>query len=81
MEDKNRGLYGKFRVERTDGRSAPGEEHDQCEYFVLDLTHDKHAVPAIKAYAESCQSEFPRLSKDLLDVYAAKMIGDKIMKD
>lgn len=36
--DKKRGLYSKFKVERTDGSSAPGEKHDACEYFVLDLT-------------------------------------------
>ncbi len=49
------GIYGKFRIERTDGRSAPGEKHDGCAYFVLDLTHDPLAIPALSAYAAAAQ--------------------------
>lgn len=52
-----KGLYAKFQVERTDGRSAPGEKHDGCEYFVLDLTHDPHAIPALKAYEASLRRD------------------------
>ncbi len=63
--DATRGLYGKFRVERVDGRSAPGEKHDGCDYFVLDLDHDPHSWPALKAYIESCREEFPVLADDL----------------
>ncbi len=63
-----RGLYDKFRrIERTDGKSAPGEKHDGCEYFVLDLTHDVHAKAALLAYADSCESEYPKLAADLRD--------------
>ena len=40
---RERGLYEKFAVERTDGKSKIGEKHEGCEYFVLDLTHDPHA--------------------------------------
>lgn len=66
MPDKpTRGLYDKFRVERTDGKSTPGERHDGCEYFVLDLTHDPFARPALIAYAAACGIEYPRLSEDL----------------
>jgi hypothetical protein len=65
MDDKNRGLYGKFIVERTDGRSAPGEKHENCEYFVLDLTHDPFALSALDAYAEACEEKYPALAKDL----------------
>lgn len=65
MGDKTRGLYNKFDVRRTDGSSAPGEKHHNCEYFVLDLDHDKHAVAAINAYADSCESEYPELAADL----------------
>jgi hypothetical protein len=65
MGDKTRGLYNKFTVTRTDGTSAPGGKHDGCEYFVLDLTHDKHAAAAIKAYANSCRAEYPLLAADL----------------
>lgn len=60
-----RGLYNKFRVERMDGSSNPGGKHDGCEYFVLDLTHDKHAKAALLAYADSCNTEYPLLAQDL----------------
>ncbi len=65
MGDKTKGLYEKFTVTRTDGKSGPGAKHEGCKYFVLDLIHDKHAVAAIYAYAESCKNEYPLLSKDL----------------
>ena len=63
--DSSRGLYNKYQVVRTDGSSAPGGRHAECEYFVLDMAHDPHARAAILAYAESCKSEFPLLSQDL----------------
>ena len=67
-DDKDRGLYRKYSlIERTDGMSGPGQKHDGCEYFVLDLTHDEHALPAIRAYATSCRKTHPQLSKDLWD--------------
>lgn len=65
MGDKKRGLYLKFNVERTDGKGAPGEKHHGCEYFVLDLDHDKHAIAALAAYAQSCAEEYPLLANDL----------------
>ncbi len=65
MGDKNRGLYGKFHIERTDGKSAPGEKHHGCDYFVLDLTHDPHAIPALRAYADACEADYPLLARDL----------------
>lgn len=61
MSDPTRGLYEKFIVRRTD--DSP--KHDGCEYFVLDLTHDKHAAPALAAYADSCEAEYPLLAADL----------------
>jgi hypothetical protein len=66
MGDPERGLYEKYRVQRTDGSDAPGEKHDGCEYFVLDLTHDDFAIPAIQAYAMACADKYPSLSEDLL---------------
>lgn len=63
--DKEKGLYNKFVVTRTDGTDAPGEKHDSCTYFVLDLTHDPHAMPALEAYANSCAEDFPTLAADL----------------
>jgi hypothetical protein len=65
-EDKERGLYEKFTVSRTDGQSAPGQKHDGCEYFVLDLSHDPHAIPALLAYAKSCGKDgYKELAVDI----------------
>lgn len=63
--NSTRGLYHKFDVKRTDGESRPGGNHDGCDYFVLDLTHDPHAVPALKAYAVSCRENYPLLADDI----------------
>lgn len=65
MSDKEKGLYDKFKVERTDGRSAPDEKHHGCEYFVLDLTHDPYAASALAAYANACRREYRQLARDL----------------
>ena len=65
MSDKNKGLYNKFVVRRTDGSSEQGGKHEHCDYFVLDLSHDKHAIPALRAYAESCEPEYKALADDL----------------
>lgn len=59
------GLYRKYIVNRSDRRDAPGEKHWECDYFVLDWNHDPHALAAIRAYIDSCASEYPRLAKDL----------------
>jgi hypothetical protein len=59
------GLIGKFWVHRVDGKDRPGAKHHGCDYFVLDLTHDPHALPAIRAYAESCRVDYPVLAEDL----------------
>lgn len=58
------GIYEKYTVTRTDGTDQPGGKHHGDKYFVLELT-DKHAMPAISAYANSCQDEYPALAKDL----------------
>lgn len=66
MGDRSRGLFDKFRVDRTDGSDNPGGKHYECEYFVLDLTHDEHARPALRAYAESCRRDgYEKLADDL----------------
>jgi len=62
---KRKGLYQKFIVTRSDGKSKTGEKHDNCEYFVLDLSHDKHSAAAIQAYIISCEKELPKLAHDL----------------
>lgn len=69
MGDKSRGMYRKFWVKRTDGNDGPGKKHDGCEYFVLDLTHDPHAIPAVLAYADSCKEEYPALARDINALY------------
>ena len=66
LADKGRGIWGKFtRVERADGTHRKGEKHANCAYFVLDLSHDRHAYDGIRAYAASCEDEYPALAKDL----------------
>ena len=66
MGDKTRGLYEKFEpIRRTDGKSAPGEKHDGCKYFVLDVTHDPYAAVALYAYANACRREYPLLADDV----------------
>lgn len=62
MDDKKRGLYPKFRVEHNDD---PTGKHKDCLKFVLDLDHDPFALPAIMAYIEACESEYPVLAADL----------------
>lgn len=65
IDKKTAGIYNKFVVKRVDGRDAPGQKHDGCEYFVLDLVHDPHAMQALLAYADSCDREYPNLARDL----------------
>lgn len=59
------GLYRKYNVNRTDGSTEPGRKHGDCEYFVIDLKHDKYAEAALRAYAFACEAEFPMLAQDL----------------
>lgn len=66
MGDVTRGLYHKFNIERTDGKSRPGEKHDGCDYFVLDLDHDEFAYVALQAYANACKKKYPLLYEDLI---------------
>ncbi len=70
MGDPKRGLYRKFHVHRHDGSSEAGGKHDGCSYFVLDLEHDRHAMPALRAYAESCREKYPLLARDLDEIVA-----------
>lgn len=63
--EQKMGLYGKYAIRRNDGTDAPGEKHEKCRYFVLDLNHDPHAKPAILAYAKSCEKTHPVLAQDL----------------
>ena len=64
-DDRERGLYGKYIVERSDGSSGPGGKHERCDYFVLDLVHDPFAIPSLRAYADACEATLPHLAADL----------------
>ena len=75
-DDRGRGLYKKFLPpERVDGESAPGGNHDGCDYFILDLTHDDFAIPAMHAYALACAKTYPRLSEDLMQKVKEAHLG------
>lgn len=72
MGDKTLGIYRKFDIIRTDGESEAGRKHDGCDYFVLDLTHDKHTWAALEAYAKACAAEYPLLADDLYEMIARR---------
>lgn len=59
------GYYWKFEVRRTDGRDGPGQFHDDCKYFVLDLTHDPVARVTALEYATHVEHFKPNLAADL----------------
>lgn len=65
------GIFQKYDVRRTDGSSGPGGRHEHCAYFVLDLEHDEHAIPALRAYARSCAKSRPELARDLTAIVRA----------
>lgn len=60
------GLYQKFNVARTDNSHLPGGKHFGCQYFVLDLTHDPGAVPAMRAYVLwARENDYHQLADDI----------------
>jgi len=65
VDQKNRGLYGKFYVERNDGRDLPGGDRTEAEYLVLDLTYDPPARSAAWSYAEAVEKDYPLLAEDI----------------
>lgn len=65
---------GKYKIFRTDGSSNPGGKHRFCQYFVLDLQHDKFSVQALEAYASACEQEYPQLAVDIRE----KLKGTKL---
>jgi len=70
MSDRSSGLYRKFNVTRTDGSSEPGGKHEHCSYFVLDLEHDPHAIPALEAYGKACYIDRPALANYIRHIVA-----------
>jgi len=73
MDKRHIGIYEKFVVTRTDGSSEPGGKHEHCRYFVLDISHDPFAIPALRAYAEACAAESPVLSVELHTLVSAQL--------
>jgi hypothetical protein len=72
------GLYNKFNISRTDGKDSPGGKHEGDKYFVLNLTTDKHAIPALAAYADVCNDEYPMLAADLRAIIAEKVLATSV---
>jgi len=63
------GLHHKYDVRRVDGSDGPGGKHQDCEYFVLDLDHDPHAIAALRAYVDSVETTHPLLASDMRTRY------------
>lgn len=81
LADTQQGLFKKFDIQRDDGQDLPGGKHYGCEYFVLDLTHDPYALPALAAYAEACSGTHPYLAKDLQEKWKLpKSDGSVLLK-
>lgn len=76
--ENSRGIYNKFDVRRTDGSSEHGGKHHDCEYFVLDITHDPFAIPALSAYADSCEHDYPHLAHDLRKITRPAQHGQDV---
>lgn len=68
IDKRELGLIEKFIVTRVDGKSAEGEKHHKCRYFVLDLDHDEFSAIALRAYALRCSAKYPKLAHDLFTV-------------
>ena len=56
------GSYRKYRVEKLNDDMG---KHNECEYFVLDLTHDPLAREAALFYARSIMTTNGRLMADI----------------
>lgn len=78
LDKRQRGLYRKFKVTRTDGSSRKGQKHYGCQYFVLDLTHDKFAKAALASYAQACQFEYPVLSQELFEFVTGMNLSPRL---
>lgn len=65
--DRERGLYRKFDVRRVPPNPIA---HPDCDYFVLDITHDKLAVFALRAYADAAERFGYQLLSDELRLKA-----------
>jgi hypothetical protein len=59
-EGEQRGLCGKYKIEKRDGSTDPN-----AEYFVLRIDKDPHARFAAYAYADVCEKDNSLLADDL----------------
>ena len=80
LSDEGRGLYRKHYVRKIDD---PTGKHRNCFFFVLDLTHDPHAIPAARAYADSCRGRYPILARELesFNPSRARVVKKKMKKN
>lgn len=64
VDDRQRGLYRKYELHRV---NEDGTHRFQVfdPFFVLRYTTDPHAAVALKAYADSCEHDYPALAADL----------------
>ena len=66
------GMYHKFTVYRNDGRDKLGGDRHGAQYFVLDVTHDKFAKPALATYVAACRNDYPALADDITTIIDTK---------
>lgn len=67
-DDRQRGLYRKYELYRVKEDDAGNvREHYQVTdpFFVLKYATDPHAAVAVRAYADSCEAEYPVLAAEL----------------
>ena len=58
-------LDDKYMVFRRDGQDRMGRKHFKDDYFVIDLTHDPHAVLILNTYADAVRKEDPEFATQL----------------
>lgn len=66
---EKQGLFRKYEVKRIDGTDQGSGKHAGCEYFVLDISHDRHARAALTAYALSALGTNCNLARDMAARY------------
>ena len=76
LPDEQQGLYRKYMVHRVDRLDLKvTDKHFNCEYFVLDVTHDPFAIAALAAYAHACEEKYPILAADIRSRYKLDYAG------
>ncbi len=56
----------KYQVTRTWNHTDPTKQEEECEYFVLDVTHDPNSKAALVAYVDSCCKTHPQLAESII---------------